>query len=60
MKRITAGRAALTRHGGTLRAIEGRYGVPTEVLTAIWGLEFALRHRERRYSGHFRAGHLGL
>jgi len=38
-ERITAGRAALTRHGGTLRAIEGRYGVPTEVLTAIWGLE---------------------
>ncbi|WP_435874416.1 lytic murein transglycosylase [Roseinatronobacter sp.] len=38
-ERITAGRAALARHGGTLRAIEGRYGVPTEVLTAIWGLE---------------------
>jgi membrane-bound lytic murein transglycosylase B len=38
-ERIAAGRAALSRHGATLRAIEARYGVPAEVLTAIWGLE---------------------
>lgn len=38
-ERIAGGRAALARHGATLRAIEGRYGVPAEVLTAIWGLE---------------------
>ncbi|MBN2759320.1 MAG: lytic murein transglycosylase [Rhodobacteraceae bacterium] len=38
-ERIAAGRAALSRHGVTLRAIEARYGVPAEVLTAIWGLE---------------------
>nr|WP_245963867.1 lytic murein transglycosylase [Roseibaca ekhonensis] len=38
-ERIAGGRAALARHSATLRAIEGRYGVPAEVLTAIWGLE---------------------
>jgi len=38
-ERIAAGRAALARYEATLRAIEGRYGVPAEILTAIWGLE---------------------
>ncbi|MDD7972628.1 lytic murein transglycosylase [Roseinatronobacter alkalisoli] len=38
-ERLSAGRAALSRHGTTLRAIEGRYGVEAEVITAIWGLE---------------------
>ncbi|MGY6703211.1 lytic murein transglycosylase [Roseinatronobacter sp.] len=38
-ERLSAGRAALSRHSSTLRAIEGRYGVEAEVITAIWGLE---------------------
>lgn len=38
-ERLAGGRAALQRHGATLRAIEARYGVEAEVITAIWGLE---------------------
>ena len=38
-ERIAAGRAALSRHAATLRAIEARYGVEAEVITAVWGLE---------------------
>ncbi len=38
-ERIAGGRAALSRHGSTLRAIESRYGVEAEVITAVWGLE---------------------
>lgn len=37
--RIARGRAALAQQGGTLRAIEARYGVEPEVVTAVWGLE---------------------
>lgn len=38
-ERLAGGRAALQRHGTTLRAIESRFGVEAEVITAIWGLE---------------------
>lgn len=38
-ERLAGGRAALARHGATLRAIESRFGVEPEVITAIWGLE---------------------
>lgn len=38
-QRLSAGRAALSRHGATLRAIEARYNVEAEVIAAIWGLE---------------------
>ena len=44
--RIAKGRAALARHGATLRAIETRYGVEAEVVTAVWGLES--QYGERR------------
>lgn len=37
--RIALGRAALVRMGGRLNAIEARYGVPANVVTAVWGLE---------------------
>jgi membrane-bound lytic murein transglycosylase B len=37
--RVTNGRAALDRHRRTLAAIERRYGVPAEVVVAVWGLE---------------------
>ena len=38
-ERLAGGRAALSRQGATLRAIEDRYGVEAEVIAAIWGLE---------------------
>ena len=38
-ERIAKGRAGAARHAGTLSAIEGRFGVPANVVTAIWGLE---------------------
>lgn len=37
--RIRDGRAALSRHADLLTRIEARYGVPPEVVVAIWGLE---------------------
>lgn len=39
--RIKNGQAALERERKALTAIEARYGVPKEILTAIWGLESA-------------------
>lgn len=38
-ERVSKGRAAYARHSATLRQIEARYGVPGEVVTAVWGLE---------------------
>jgi lytic murein transglycosylase len=38
-ERIAKGRAGAARHGGTLSAIESRFGVPANVVSAIWGLE---------------------
>ena len=38
-ERIEKGRRALAQHRGTLDAIEARYGVDAEIVTAIWGLE---------------------
>ena len=38
-ERVEKGRAALARHRPALQAIESRYGVPPQVLTAFWGLE---------------------
>ncbi len=37
--RVKDGRAMLRRYGGKLAAIEGRFGVPAHVVTAVWGLE---------------------
>ena len=37
--RIAEGRRLMTRHGDLLRRIESRFGVPPEVVVAIWGLE---------------------
>ena len=37
--RISQGQAALRRYGDMLNRIEARYGVPPEVLVAIWGIE---------------------
>ena len=38
-ERVTKGRAAFARHRGTLNAIEAKYGVPAQIVAAIWGLE---------------------
>lgn len=38
-ERVSKGRAAFTRHQGTLRALEAKYGVDSEIICAIWGLE---------------------
>ena len=38
-ERVSKGRAAFARHRSTLAAVEARYGVPAEIVTAVWGLE---------------------
>lgn len=38
-ERIRMGKSALSQYNGTLSAIESRYGVEKEIVTAIWGLE---------------------
>ncbi|MDO5647620.1 lytic murein transglycosylase [Paracoccus sp. (in: a-proteobacteria)] len=37
--RITTGRQMLARHGNTLAQIEARWGVPREIVLAVWGME---------------------
>lgn len=37
--RISQGQAALRQHAALLSRIEGRYGVPPEIVVAIWGIE---------------------
>ena len=37
--RINGGRAMLQRHAALLSSIERRFGVPRQILVAIWGLE---------------------
>ena len=39
--RISNGKAALKRQQKALDAIEAKYGVPAEIVTAVWGLESA-------------------
>jgi len=38
-ERVSDGRAKLRQHRATLEAIEARYGVSKEIVTAVWGLE---------------------
>ena len=38
-ERVSKGRAAFARHRSTLSAIEAKYGVSAEIVTAVWGLE---------------------
>src|SRR5215207_8494626 len=37
--RINMGRQMLKRHGSLLGRIEQKFGVPAEIIVAIWGLE---------------------
>ncbi len=45
-QRVTQGRAKLDEHRDTARQMEQRYGVPAEVIVAIWGIE-------SNYGGNF-------
>ena len=38
-ERVAKGRAAFAKHRSTLTAVQSRYGVPPEIVTAVWGLE---------------------
>jgi len=38
-ERVAKGRAAYARHRSVLNAVEAKYGVSAEIVTAIWGLE---------------------
>ena len=38
-KRIRTGREKLREHGKTFNSVQARYGIPTSVLLALWGLE---------------------
>lgn len=44
--RVTTGRERLEQHRDTAREMERRYGVPAEVIVAIWGIE-------SNYGGNF-------
>ncbi|MFG6159328.1 lytic murein transglycosylase [Halomonas sp. 1390] len=44
--RVSTGRARLDEHRATAREMERRYGVPAEVIVAIWGIE-------SNYGGNF-------
>ena len=44
-ERVRNGRAALSRYRATLNALEERYGVDAEIITAIWGLESSYGER---------------
>ncbi|WP_428251753.1 lytic murein transglycosylase [Halomonas sp.] len=45
-RRVTTGRQRLAEHRDTARRMEARYGVPAEVIVAIWGIE-------SNYGGNF-------
>ena len=45
--RIQNGRAILARHRAIFDAVEKAYGVDRHIITAIWGVEFELRHPDR-------------
>ncbi|MCG6657711.1 lytic murein transglycosylase [Halomonas campisalis] len=44
--RVTQGREKLAEHRDTARRMESRYGVPAEIIVAIWGIE-------SNYGGNF-------
>ena len=58
-ERIRAGRAAMARHKTTLDRIESRFGVPPEIVAAIWGIEtsYGANRRAHPHSGNL--GNLG-
>ena len=59
-ERLAKGRAAFSRHGRTLRAIEAKYGVDALIVTAIWGIESQYGEKTRNDPGHIVNGDAGL
>lgn len=49
-QRIAKGREMLARHRDLLRRVEARYGVPAEVMVALWGIESNFGERQGNYS----------
>ena len=48
--RIERGRELLARHAPLLRRVEDRFGVPAEVMVALWGIESNFGERQGSYS----------
>lgn len=48
--RITKGRRLLAEHRSRLEAVEARYGVPAEVIVALWGIESSFGEFKGRFS----------
>jgi membrane-bound lytic murein transglycosylase B len=48
--RIDRGRELLAEHGELLRRIEAKYGVPAEIMVALWGIESNYGERQGSYS----------
>ena len=49
--RIADGREILARYKAIFDKVEKQYGVDRHIITAIWGVEFELRHARRRPPG---------
>ena len=48
-ERIAGGRGALRQYGSLLAALEARYGVPAQIIAAIWGVESRYGQRRGEY-----------
>ena len=48
--RIGRGRQLLLEHGQLLARVEARYGVPAEIMVALWGIESNFGERQGGYS----------
>jgi membrane-bound lytic murein transglycosylase B len=48
--RVERGRRLLAEHGALLARVEARYGVPAEVMVALWGIESNFGERQGGYS----------
>ena len=58
--RINMGLQMMQRHASLLSRIEQRFGVPPQIVVAIWGLEFGFRQgRHRQDAGDPHAHHHG-
>jgi membrane-bound lytic murein transglycosylase B len=49
-RRINEGQRVLVEHGELLRRVGGRYGMPAELLAAVWGVESDFGRRQGDYS----------
>ena len=50
--RIGRGRELLAQHASLLQQVENRYGIPSEVMVALWGIESNFGERQGSYDGH--------